>query len=354
MWAYESLSLSLSLSLCVYVCICNIYTMYFIPLFPLYFPVYIYFLVVFPRVSREPFRLAPSCWSSFSLTSSSVLIPLWISAILLLSKQIPFIPVVLLPWSSSPSSRSSSSSCSSFSCAPPVPPAASLLLPCSRAPLFLSALVRLLLLLLLFLFCVFFLPCSCPCACFCPCLYLFLSVCSPIFVFCSSIYLFSYLFTYLLVPLLQPQEPGAFAGWLKSSFPSFAISLRSSYLSLQCDRRLPFCCLTCSFFFVLLFFLLFLLLLQDSSSPSPLCFYLSLSLLYLDVVVVVVFFVFFVLILVARLSSLCYCCSIFINKTEERAWSQRLKGKRTRSKDRSSLVNEAILTAKDLLALRNI
>lgn len=46
-----------------------------------------------------------------------------------------------------------------------------------------------------------------------------------------------------------PQESRVFAGWLKSSFPSFAISLRSSYLSLQCDRRLPFLLSLLSVFF---------------------------------------------------------------------------------------------------------
>lgn len=99
------------------------------------------------------------------------------------------------------------------------------------------------------------------------------------------------------------------AGWLKSSFPSFAISLRSSYLSLQCDRRLPFFCLLLSCLFPSLFFLLLLLLLFFFFSD--------------------------------------------INKTESLRGDASQRPKES-SKDRSSLVNEAILTAKDLLALRNI
>jgi hypothetical protein len=108
---------------------------------------------------------------------------------------------------------------------------------------------------------------------------------------------------------LAARKSRVFAGWLKSSFPSFAISLRSSYLSLQCDRRLPFFCLLLSCLFPSLFF----------SFPS-------------------LFFP----------SSL-----LSINKTESLRGDASQRPKES-SKDRSSLVNEAILTAKDLLALRNI
>ena len=103
------------------------------------------------------------------------------------------------------------------------------------------------------------------------CIYLFFSVpfssCSYsaylIFLCSWLLCLFSFALTLCLCMCVPawPQESRVFAGWLKSSFPSFAISLRSSYLSLQCDRRLPFFCLLLSvFFFLLLLFPFFFFL----------------------------------------------------------------------------------------------
>lgn len=128
--------------------------------------------------------------------------------------------------------------------------------------------------------------------------------------FCSLTLLSFSLFNCVVCCRLAARKSRVFvAGWLKSSFPSFAISLRSSYLSLQCDRRLPFFCLLLSCLFPSLFFLLLLLLLFFFFSD--------------------------------------------INKTESLRGDASQRPKES-SKDRSSLVNEAILTAKDLLALRNI
>ena len=132
------------------------------------------------------------------------------------------------------------------------------------------------------------------------CIYLFIFFSVPFSSYSYSAYLiflcswllclFSFALTLCLCMCVPawPQESRVFAGWLKSSFPSFAISLRSSYLSLQCDRRLPFFCLLLSVFFFSFFFF-------------PLFFSFS------------------------------FCYSIFINKTEsqsERDASQRPKERR--------------------------